>query len=106
MVAILSAVVSIFAFRFAAAPRWNLSLLPFNISWPSCADSGSGGLSFISRPAPVGVALPDLAASHRCDDTGQAVDRGAMASQRLPAPLALAITPSGRPKIGTEIRAL
>jgi hypothetical protein len=25
---------------FAAAPRWDLSLLPFNISWPSCADSG------------------------------------------------------------------
>jgi hypothetical protein len=31
---------------FAAGPRWNLSLLPFNISWSSCAGSGPVGRSF------------------------------------------------------------
>ena len=43
----------------------------------------------------LGVALPDLGAGHRRDGTGQADNRGAMASQRLPVSLALAITPSG-----------
>jgi hypothetical protein len=46
MVTILSAVVSIFAFRFRSLASLDLSLLPFNISWPSCADNGPGGLSF------------------------------------------------------------
>jgi hypothetical protein len=32
MMTILSAVILIFAYRFRSAPRWNLSLLPFNIS--------------------------------------------------------------------------
>jgi hypothetical protein len=47
MVTILSAMVSIFAFRvFAAVPRWSLSLFPFSISCPFCADSVVVGLSF------------------------------------------------------------
>jgi hypothetical protein len=55
------------------------------------------------------VALPDLAAGHRRDDIGQAGDRGPMASQGLPPPLEHLSWRSrrpGRPKIGTEIRAL
>jgi hypothetical protein len=38
MVTILSAVVSIFVFRFRSRASLELSLLPFNISWSSCAD--------------------------------------------------------------------
>src|SRR5258708_23513295 len=61
---------------------------------PAATASGSAS-AFIPRPAPVGVALPDLAAGHRRDGIGQAGDRGPMASQGLPALLAVAITPSG-----------
>ena len=43
----------------------------------------------------MGVALPVLAAGHRRDDVGEASHRGPMASQGLPALLAVAITPSG-----------
>jgi hypothetical protein len=52
------------------------------------------------------VALPDLAAGlgrHRAGETG---NRGPVASQKLPALLAVAITPSGRPKTNTEIHDL
>src|SRR6266481_4331964 len=59
------------------------------------ATASRSASAFIPRPAVVGVALPDLAASHRSDGIGQAGNRCPMASQRVPAPLALAITPSG-----------
>jgi hypothetical protein len=63
---------------FAAAPRWNLSLLPFSISWLSCTDSGPVGLRFHLS---IGCALPDLAADHRQDGVGQAGNRGPVAWQ-------------------------
>src|SRR5262249_61151087 len=56
---ILFAVVSIFAFRFRSRSSLELKLLPFNISWPSCADSG-----------PVGVSFHLSTASWRCCSTG------------------------------------
>jgi len=42
----------------------------------------------------VGVALSDLAASHRCDGVGQTCNRGPGIA-KVPPPLALAITPAG-----------
>jgi hypothetical protein len=45
------------------------------------------------RPVALGVALPDLAASHRRDGIGQAGNRCPMASQWIPAPLALSNLP-------------
>jgi hypothetical protein len=89
MVTILSAVVSIFVFRFRSRAALELKL----IAGPAPTTSRLAS-TFIFRPAAVGVALPDLAAGHRRDDIGQAGNRGAMASQGLPPPLALAITPS------------
>jgi hypothetical protein len=72
---ILFAVVSIFAFRFRSRASLELKLIA--LQHQSAARSAS---AFISRPAAVGVALPDLAAGHRRDDIGQAGDRGPMAS--------------------------
>ena len=51
--------------------------------------------TFTSRSASVGVTLPDLAAGHRRNGTGQARNRDRVASQGLPALLALSITASG-----------
>src|SRR5262245_2132150 len=92
-------------------PRFDLRL---PLSWPRlagnranrpatsgdrpAATASRSTSAFIPRPPAVGVALPDLAASHRRDDIGQAGNRDPMASQGVPAPLALAITPSGTPK--------
>ena len=50
--------------------------------------------AFISGSASMGVALPNLAASHRRDGPGQARNRGRVASQGLPVLLALAVTSS------------
>src|SRR5229473_5896699 len=51
--------------------------------------------AFIPGSTSMGVALPDLAPGHRRDGTGQARNRGRVASQGLPVLLALAITSSG-----------
>ena len=68
----------------------------------ACRSSASVGCSapttprstsaFISGSASMGVALPDLAPSHRRDGAGQARNRRRVASQGLPVLLALAIT--------------
>src|SRR5882757_4701361 len=80
---------------FAAVPRWNLSLCPATSGDRPATTASRSAAAFIPRPAPVGVALPDLAAGHRRDGIGQAGNRGPMASHGLPAFLALAIMPSG-----------
>src|SRR5882762_854125 len=51
--------------------------------------------ALLHRPAPLGVALPDLAAGPQRHGAGEAGNRGPEASQRLSALLAVAITPSG-----------
>jgi len=51
--------------------------------------------ALLHRPAPLGVALPGLAAGPQRHGAGQANNRHPVASQRLPALLAVAITPSG-----------
>jgi hypothetical protein len=96
MVTILSAVVSIFAFRFRSRASLELKLIALQHQ-----------LAVLRRQRPDRPQLssPDrllwvwlyriLAAGHRRDDIGQAGDGGPMASQGLPAFLALAITPSG-----------
>ena len=91
MVAILSAVVSIFAFRFRSRASLEFELIAVRHQ-PTAARSAS---ALFPRPAAVGVALPDLAAGHRRDGTGQAGNRGPMASQGRAVLLALAITPPG-----------
>ena len=70
------------------------------------AEASWSASAFIPRSAAVGVALPDLAASHRCDSIGQAGNRCRMASQRVPAPLALAITPPRATQDRNKIRDL
>jgi hypothetical protein len=67
----------------------------------ACRSSASVGRSAPTTPRPtsafipgstsVGVALPDLAPGHRRDGTGQARNRGRVASQGLPVLLALAV---------------
>src|ERR1700730_2210411 len=51
--------------------------------------------AILYRPATLGVALPALAAGLERHGAGQARNRDPMASQGLPAPLAVAITASG-----------
>src|SRR6266540_1279602 len=51
--------------------------------------------ALLHRPAPLGVALPGLAAGPQRHGAGQAGNRGPVAQKRLPALLAVAITPSG-----------
>jgi hypothetical protein len=83
MVTILSAVVSIFAFRFRSRASLELKLIALQHQLAVLRRQRPGAASaFISRPAAVGLAVPDLAAGHRRDDIGG--DRGPMASQGLP----------------------
>jgi hypothetical protein len=58
------------------------------------------------RPAPMGVALPSVAAGPRRLGNRQTGDGGQMASQGLSDLLAVAIPLSRRPKTSAEIRAL
>ena len=96
MVAILSAVVSIFVFRFRSRAALELKLVAASASVGRSAPTTPRSTSaFIPGSASMGVALPDLAAGHRRDGTGQARNRGRVASQGLPVLLALAITSSG-----------
>jgi hypothetical protein len=75
-----------------AAPPWNLRLSRFGIKWPSCGGNAQVGFgAFLRRPAPMGVAISDLAAGLARDGAGEAGNRGPVASQGLSALLAVAI---------------
>ena len=62
---------------------------------PGAAATPWSASARLHRPAPLGVALPGLATGPQRHGAGQTSNRGPVASQRLPALLAVAITPSG-----------
>jgi hypothetical protein len=72
MVTILSAVVSIFAFRFRSRASLELKLIALQHQLAVPRRSGRRDRQPQWRRPPVGVALPDLAAGHRRDDICQA----------------------------------
>ena len=61
----------------------------------ACAATPWSASALLYRPAPLGVALPGLAAGPQRRGAGRASHRRPVASQRLPPLLAVAITPSG-----------
>src|SRR5262249_7786444 len=96
MIALLSAIGSLLSFRLRSRASLEIELIALRHQVTVLRRQRPGRpTAFITGPAAVGVALPDLAASHRCDGIGQAGNRCAMASQGFPPALALAITPSG-----------
>ena len=93
MVAILFAIISIFAFRLRSRAALELKLvaLQHQLAVLRRQRPGRPQLSSLDRLS-MGVALPDLAPGHRRDGTGQARNRGRVASQGLPVLLAMANT--------------
>src|SRR6266849_4521409 len=96
MIAVLSAVVSFLSFAVVAALRWNWnSSSPFGTGGRPAAPAPGPSEAFPRRPCSLGVALPDLGAGPAHHGAGQAGNRDPVASQRLSALLAAAVTPSG-----------
>ena len=90
---ILSALVSILAFRVRS--RAELELIALRHQLTVLRRQRPSRLQLWSADRLLmGVALPDLAAGPQRHGAGQAGNRGPMASQGLPALLAVAITPS------------
>src|SRR4051794_22373857 len=95
MVAILSAVVLIFVFRFRSRAALELKLVALQHQLAVLRRQRPGRPQLSSLPAALGVALSNLATGHRRYGPGQTRNRGRMASQGLPALLALALRGSG-----------
>jgi hypothetical protein len=93
IITILSALVSLLSFRVRSRASLELSCrLATSGDHPATPGAASARLH---RPAPLDVALPGLATGPQRHGAGQTSNRGPVASQRLPALLAVAITPSG-----------
>jgi hypothetical protein len=108
MVTILFAVASILVFRFRSCAALELKLvaLEHQLAVLRRQRPGRPQLSSLDL-ASMGVALPDLTPGHRRDGSGQARNRGRMASQRLPFLYwRWRSGRPGRPRIGPEIRYL
>ena len=98
MIIILSALVSLLSFRFRGRASLELELIALRDRPAAPAPEPSE--AFPRRPSSLGVALPDLAAGLAHHGAGQAGNRDSVASQRLPALLAMVIKiqPSGTPR--------
>src|ERR1035437_4795030 len=94
MLTILSAFVSLLSFRVRSRASLELELVALRHHCPAAATPWSAS-ALLHRPAPLGVALPGLAAGPQRRGAGQTSHRRPVASQRLPPLLAVAITPSG-----------
>jgi hypothetical protein len=95
MVAILSALVSIFAFRFRGRASLEIELIALRHQVTVLRRQRPGRLQLSSVDRLLWVWLYRIWPQVIDDDIGQAGNRCPMASQRVPAALALAITPSG-----------
>ena len=98
MITILSAFVSLLSFRFRSRASLELELVALRHQVAVLRRQRTGSReAVLRRPAPLGVALPDLAAGLERHGAGQAGNRDPVASQGLSALLALAIKipPSG-----------
>src|ERR1700720_2242744 len=98
MIIILSALVSLLSFRFRGRASLELELIALRPPGDRPAAPAPGtSEAFPRRPAPLGVALPDLATGLARHGAGQAGNRAPVASQRLSTLLAMEvrIRPSG-----------
>ena len=93
MITILSAFVSLLSFRFRSRAGLELELVALRHQVAVLRRQRKGRVSaFLHRPVALGVALPDLAAGLERHGAGEASNRHPVASQRLSALLAVAIT--------------
>jgi hypothetical protein len=96
MITLLSALVSLLSFLVRSRAHLELELIALRLSGErAAAPAARSASALLHRSAPLDMALSDLAAGPQCLGAGQASNRGPVASQRLPALLAVAITPSG-----------
>ena len=85
MLTILSALVSLLSFRVRSRASLELELVALRHQVTVLRRQRPGPReAVLRRPAPLGVALPGLAAGLEHHDAGQAGNRYSMASQRLP----------------------
>src|ERR1017187_7283524 len=97
MITILSALVSLLSFRVRSRASLELELvaLRHQVTVLRRQRPGRASEAVLRRPAPLGVALPGLAADPQRHGAGQTSNRNPLASQGLSPLLAVAITPSG-----------
>ena len=95
MVAILSAVVSVFVFRFRSRAALELELVALQHQLVVLRRQRPGRAQLSSLDRLLWVLLYRMAPGHRRDGSGQARNRRRLASQRLPVLLVLAIPASG-----------
>jgi hypothetical protein len=95
MITILSALASLLSLGVRHSASLKLELVALRHQATVLRWQRPGQFRLVSgRPAPLGVALSGLAAGPQRHGAGQTSNRGPVASQRLPALLAVA-TPSG-----------
>ena len=90
MITILSALVSLLSFRVRSRASLELEVVALRHQVAVLRRQRPGRLRLL-RPAPMGVAISDLAAGLARDGAGETSNGGPVASQGLPALLAVAI---------------